>query len=132
MAQRVFALWSCNDLAAFDLEGNLLWLRGLTADYPNASNSLGMASSPIVIGETLVTMIENDSESYALGLDVEDRAQPLEARSPEGRELDQPAAVARRRECAAGRGAAIHRRACSRWIRRAAAGCGNTPKARRR
>ena len=68
--QRVFALWSCNDVAAFDLAGNLLWTRGLTADYPNASNSLGMASSPIVIGETLVTMIENDSESYALGLDV--------------------------------------------------------------
>ena len=67
---RVFALWSSNDLAAFDLEGNLLWVRGLTADYPNASNSLGMASSPIVIGETLVVMIENDSESYSLGLDV--------------------------------------------------------------
>ena len=68
--KRVFALWSCNDLAGFDLDGNLLWVRGLTADYPNASNSLGMASSPIVIGETVVTMIENDSESYTLGVDV--------------------------------------------------------------
>ncbi len=68
--QRVFALWSCNDVAAFDLEGNLLWVRGLTVDYANASNSLGMASSPIVIGETLVTVIENDSESYTIGLDV--------------------------------------------------------------
>ncbi len=57
-------------MAAFDLDGNLLWLRGLTADYPNASNSLGMESSPIVIGETVVTMIENDSESYSLGLDA--------------------------------------------------------------
>jgi outer membrane protein assembly factor BamB len=66
----VFALWSSNDLAAFDLEGNLLWVRGLTADYPNVSNSLGMASSPIVIGETVVATIENDSESYVLGLDV--------------------------------------------------------------
>ncbi len=68
--RRVFALWSSNDLAAFDLDGNLLWVRGLTADYPNASNSLGMASSPIVIGETVIAMIENDSESYTLGLDV--------------------------------------------------------------
>ncbi len=68
--RRVFAVWSCNDAAAFDLDGNLLWVRGLTVDYANASNSLGMASSPIVIGETLVTMIENDSESYTLGLDV--------------------------------------------------------------
>jgi outer membrane protein assembly factor BamB len=67
---RVFVLWSCNDVAAFDLDGNLLWTRGLTADYANVSNSLGMASSPIVIGETLVTMIENDAESYSLGLDV--------------------------------------------------------------
>jgi outer membrane protein assembly factor BamB len=67
---RIFALWSSNDLAAFDLEGNLLWLRGLTADYPNVSNSLGMASSPIVVGETVVTVIENDSESYTVGIDV--------------------------------------------------------------
>ena len=69
--RRVFALWSSNDLAAFDLDGNVLWLRGLTADYPNVSNSLGMASSPIVIGETLMTVIENDSESYSLGIDTE-------------------------------------------------------------
>jgi outer membrane protein assembly factor BamB len=68
--KRVFALWSSNDLAAFDLEGNLLWVRGLTADYPNVSNSLGMASSPIVIGDTVVTMVENDSESYSLGIDA--------------------------------------------------------------
>ena len=66
----IFALWSSNDLAAFNLDGDLLWLRGLTVDYPNVSNSLGMASSPIVIGETLVTVIENDSESYTLGIDV--------------------------------------------------------------
>ncbi len=68
--KRVFALFSSNDLAAFDLEGNLLWLRALTVDYPNVSNSLGMASSPIVVGETLVTVIENDSESYTVGIDV--------------------------------------------------------------
>lgn len=68
--KRVVALWSSNDLAAFDLEGNLLWVRGLTVDYANASNSLGMSSSPIILGETVVTVIENDSESYTLGIDV--------------------------------------------------------------
>ncbi len=68
--QRVFALYSSNDLFAFDLEGNLLWLRGLMHDYGNASNSLGMAQSPIVIGDTLVVQSENDSESFAAGLDV--------------------------------------------------------------
>jgi len=68
--QRVFALYSSNDLFAFDLDGNLLWLRGLTLDYPNASNSLGMAASPIVVGGVLVVPSENDSESFTAGIDV--------------------------------------------------------------
>jgi outer membrane protein assembly factor BamB len=68
--QRIFALFSSNDLACLDLDGNLQWFRGLTYDHPNASNSLGMASSPVVVGQTLVTQIENDSESLATGVDV--------------------------------------------------------------
>ena len=67
---RLFAIWSSNDLAAFDLDGNLLWLRGITSDYPNVSNSLGMASSPIVIGDAVIVPVENDSESYTLGVDA--------------------------------------------------------------
>lgn len=68
--QRVFALYSSNDLACLDLDGNLQWFRGLTYDHPNASNSLGMASSPIVVDNTLITQIENDSQSLATGIDV--------------------------------------------------------------
>jgi outer membrane protein assembly factor BamB len=68
--KRIYVLYSSNDLFALDLEGNLLWMRGLTLDYPNASNSLGMASSPLVAGDTLVAQIENDSESFAAGFDL--------------------------------------------------------------
>lgn len=68
--ERIFALFSCNDLVCLDLDGNLLWYRGLNFDYPNLSNSLGMASSPVIVGDTLVTQVENDSESLALGIDV--------------------------------------------------------------
>ncbi len=68
--ERIYALYSSNDLICLDLDGNLVWMRGLTLDYPNASNSLGMASSPIVVGDTLVAQIENDSESFAAGFDL--------------------------------------------------------------
>jgi outer membrane protein assembly factor BamB len=68
--QRIFALYSSNDLICLDLDGNLQWFRGLTFDHSNASNSLGMASSPLLVGSTLVTQIENDSESLATGIDV--------------------------------------------------------------
>jgi outer membrane protein assembly factor BamB len=69
--QRIFALFSSNDVACLDLDGNLQWFRGVTYDFPNCSNSLGMASSPIVIGDTLVVQTENDADSFSLGLDVE-------------------------------------------------------------
>ncbi|MAS92990.1 MAG: pyrrolo-quinoline quinone [Verrucomicrobiales bacterium] len=68
--ERIYALFSSNDLICVDLDGNVKWMRGLTLDYPNASNSLGMASSPIVAGDTLVAQIENDSESFAAGFDL--------------------------------------------------------------
>jgi outer membrane protein assembly factor BamB len=66
----IYALFSCNDLVCLDLEGNLKWLRGLTSDYPNASNSLGMASSLLVTGKTLIVQIENDSQPLAIGIDI--------------------------------------------------------------
>ena len=68
--ERIFAFYSSNDVICLDLDGNLLWLRGLTHDFPNASNSLGMASSPIVIGDTLIVQVVNDAASFATGLDT--------------------------------------------------------------
>jgi outer membrane protein assembly factor BamB len=68
--ERVYALFSCNDLVCLDLDGNLVWLRGLTRDYPNASNSLGMSSSLTTADGVVIAMIENDSESFTAGLDA--------------------------------------------------------------
>jgi outer membrane protein assembly factor BamB len=68
--QRIFAFYSSNDLACLDLDGNLLWFRGLGYDVPNASNSLGMASSPVISGDTLVVLVENDTQSFTTGIDA--------------------------------------------------------------
>jgi len=64
----IFAIFSSNDLFCLDLDGNLQWLRGMTLDYPNARNSLGMASSLVLAGGVLVAQVENDSESFTAGL----------------------------------------------------------------
>jgi outer membrane protein assembly factor BamB len=68
--KHIFAFYSSNDLACLDLDGNLLWYRGITHDFPNASNSLGMASSPIVIGNALIVQTETDADSFASGIDT--------------------------------------------------------------
>ena len=55
--ERIFAIFSSNDLLCLDLDGNLLWLRGLTRDYPNASNSLGMSSSLATTDGVVIAML---------------------------------------------------------------------------
>jgi len=68
--ERIFAFFSSNDLACFDLEGNLLWYRGLGHDFPKAGNDIGMASSPVVAGRTVVVQIESQADAFALGIDT--------------------------------------------------------------
>ena len=68
--QRIFASYSSNDVACFDLDGNLQWLRGLTYECPNARNDVGMGSSPVVVGGTVVVQVQNAGESFVIGLDA--------------------------------------------------------------
>ncbi|MCA9097060.1 MAG: PQQ-binding-like beta-propeller repeat protein [Planctomycetaceae bacterium] len=68
--ERIFAYYSCNDVVCYDLDGNLLWYRGLGLDYPNTSSSLGMSSSPLVINGTLLLQLDTNSESFVAGLNT--------------------------------------------------------------
>lgn len=69
--KRVFAVYSTNDAVCLDLDGNLQWYRALAIDSPNASNSLGMSSSPVVVNDTLCVMVECDADSFTTGIDAE-------------------------------------------------------------
>ena len=68
--ERIYAFYSSNDLVCTDMAGNLQWYRGLGQENPNASNSLGMSSSPVVIGTTVVAQVESQAESFATGVDT--------------------------------------------------------------
>jgi outer membrane protein assembly factor BamB len=65
----VYALFATGDLAALDRDGGLLWYRSLVSDYPNITNQVGMAASPVLSGNTLLLPLENAGESFAAGLD---------------------------------------------------------------
>lgn len=68
--RHVVAIFSSSDAVCLDLDGNLLWFRGLGRDYPNASNSLGLSSSLVVADGVVVAQVENESESFTAGLDL--------------------------------------------------------------
>jgi outer membrane protein assembly factor BamB len=65
----VYALFATGDLTAFDRDGDLLWYRSLAGDYPDITNQVGMASSPVLAGDTLLLPLENAGDSFAAGLD---------------------------------------------------------------
>lgn len=69
--KQIYAFFSSNDLICLDLEGNLKWLRGLTHDYPTAANDVGMSSSPVVIGETVVVQMESYGDSFLAGINAQ-------------------------------------------------------------
>ncbi|MEX2187250.1 MAG: PQQ-binding-like beta-propeller repeat protein [Pirellulales bacterium] len=69
--ERIFAFYSSNDLACLDLDGNLLWYRGLGWDYPQVGNDAGMSSSPVVAGNTVIVQVEAQGDAFAAGLDVQ-------------------------------------------------------------
>jgi len=66
----VYALFATGDLAAFSRNGDLLWYRALARDYPDITNQVGMAASPVLAGQTLLLPLENAGDSFALGVDV--------------------------------------------------------------
>jgi hypothetical protein len=69
--ERVFALFSSCDLVCVDAEGRVLWYRALAVDYPKAGNDISMSSSPAVIDGVVMVQLENQGDSFALGLDTE-------------------------------------------------------------
>jgi outer membrane protein assembly factor BamB len=95
--RRVFLQFSSNDVMCLDLDGNLIWMRGLTADYANASNSLGMSSSPVLAGSALIVQVENDAESFAAGLDVADGVNLWKIDRPKAANWTSPVSVGNNR-----------------------------------
>jgi len=68
--ERIYAFFSCNDLVCLDLDGHFLWSRGLAFDHPKAGNDVGMGSSPAVADGVVVVQVENQADSFAVGLDA--------------------------------------------------------------
>jgi outer membrane protein assembly factor BamB len=66
--EAIYAFYSSNDLVCIELDGTLRWYRGLAFDYPKAGNDIGMASSPVIVGDVVVVQIENQGDSFATGI----------------------------------------------------------------
>ena len=67
--RRLFVLFGTGDLACLDFEGKPLWIRSLAEEYGPFRNRWGMATSPILVEDSLIVQVDHWSESYLLAID---------------------------------------------------------------
>lgn len=68
--KNIYALFATADLVAYDADGNLLWYRSLTGDYPAITNQVGMAASPVLAPGLLVVPMDNSGDAFLAGIDL--------------------------------------------------------------
>lgn len=89
----ILAQFSSNDVFCLDLSGNLIWLRGLTFDHPNAANGLGMSSSPVIAEGVGIIQVENDAYSFTCGLNLQTGTSLWKKNRPRGANWTSPIVV---------------------------------------
>jgi outer membrane protein assembly factor BamB len=67
----VYALFATFDLVAYDVDGNLLWYRSLTKDYPDLSNQVGAAASPVLHKDVLLVPMDTAGKAFVAGIDTQ-------------------------------------------------------------
>ncbi|MDC0934723.1 PQQ-binding-like beta-propeller repeat protein [Pirellulales bacterium] len=96
--QRVFAVFSSNDVFALDLNGDIAWIRGLNLQHPLAGNDVGMGSSPAVVDGAVIVQSEAQGASFAMALDAESGATRWEVDRPRRASWCSPIAVPYQRD----------------------------------
>ncbi|MDR2754956.1 MAG: PQQ-binding-like beta-propeller repeat protein [Planctomycetaceae bacterium] len=88
--KHIVAFFSSNDLACFSLDGQLLWYRPLGIENPNVIVSVGMASSPLIVDETLIVQCQSNAESFAEAMDISTGQTIWKIERPQGQGWSSP------------------------------------------
>jgi outer membrane protein assembly factor BamB len=67
--ERIYALFSTNDLFVVDLDGNEVWSKNLTADHDGLGNDFGMASSPAVVDGAVIVQCNGETAGFVAAYD---------------------------------------------------------------
>ncbi len=65
----VYAFFETGNLVAISHSGEQLWQRGITEDYSPFESTIGIASSPLQLVDSIVLLIDHEGPSYLLAVD---------------------------------------------------------------
>jgi outer membrane protein assembly factor BamB len=81
---RVYAWFATGQIAAVDLNGQLVWKKHLGADYGPFEINWGHGSSPVVYRDQLILLCYHERSSYLLGIDARTGSVRWKADAPDG------------------------------------------------
>ena len=68
-AERLFVFFETGDVMALDHAGERVWRRTLTTEFGEFKGNHGVASSPVLAGESVIIQVTHEGPSYFLALD---------------------------------------------------------------
>lgn len=71
-AEAVYVYFESGDVAALSHAGNVLWQRSLANDYGKFTNKFGLAASPVMAGDSIVILVDDEGPSYLVSLSKRD------------------------------------------------------------
>ena len=80
--ERIFAIFSSNDMFALDLDGKELWSKNQTAEEAGLGNDFGMASSPVVVDGAVVVQCNGETSGFIAAFDAADGTEKWRAQRP--------------------------------------------------
>ncbi len=89
----LYLLFGTGELAALDLEGKPAWIRSLAEEYGPFRNRWGMGTSPILLGDMLIVLVDHYSQSYLLGIETRTGANRWKVDRPTAVNWTSPLAV---------------------------------------
>ncbi|MFO1065978.1 MAG: PQQ-binding-like beta-propeller repeat protein [Pirellulales bacterium] len=70
-SERVYVFFETGAVAAYSHSGKLEWKRALPEEYGEFESTIGLASSPILVDNKLILLIDHEGPSYLLALNCE-------------------------------------------------------------
>jgi len=69
-AERVYGFFETGNLIALTHSGEVIWQRSITDDYGLIESNIGLASSPLLVDECVVLLVDHEGPSYLLAVDA--------------------------------------------------------------
>ncbi|MBN8601473.1 MAG: PQQ-binding-like beta-propeller repeat protein [Planctomycetes bacterium] len=69
--KHVYAFFETGGVVCLKHDGEVVWQRALTDDYGEFESTIGLASSPVVVDNKLILLIDHEGPSYLLALDTQ-------------------------------------------------------------